>query len=819
MPTPADSTDMRSHDISAAATLRVHRRLVFLTTLALLATVIVNLAATGSASASAGYEEQHLVARVLDGDTVEVYGPGQTSGTKQTVRLIGVNTNETGTCHAETATDRLQNLVEGKWVTLKAEDENSRALDGRYLRFVERNGVDMSLLMIEESHGFHFRIPQETSRDEQYALASYWASVAGQRIWDTDFCGNGPRQNVPLRMIINWDADGVDGGPETLNGEWFRVFNDDSRKLNVGGWTIREAATRGRFELPAGTQIPAEGYLTVYVGSGTNSASKVYLGLDRALFNNEIGDAGFLVDPDGDIRVHFSYPCVAECSDELQGAMDISANADAEGIDNDNPNGEWINITNISDNSFNLYGYLLRSGAKQYTFPSNSTIHPGERLRLHIGSGSDTRLKKHWGRSGGILSNDGPESIAILTYNSIILSDFSWPCDPCGPVPDITIHDYKWDAGPGPDDPRDEWLEIKNEGSTAVDLRDWLVMDNANRYNFDSSHVLAAGAKIRIYVGSGSDSGNTLYWNQPQEILFSNDKIQVFSPHRDLVDCTAWGNRSCGTTTAPTSCNGLNATIVGSESNEVIHGTSGNDVIVGAGGNDTIYGNGGNDTICGNDGADTIHGGGGHDTLLGGGGDDTIAGNAGNDTLRGDGGEDRARFDTSDAGVTVDLVSGTATGQGSDVLTSIEHLVGSDYADVLRGDGNSNEIKAGAGADVIEGRGGKDTLEGQGGNDTIRGGSGADKIWGQSGDDTINGGGGADTIRGDGGLDTIEGGSGNDFLRGGPDDDVIRGKSGKDILHGQAGRDKLYGGSDPDTLEGGAGFDLCRSGTASSCES
>lgn len=810
---------MRSHNPSAAVTLRVHRRLVFLATLALLATALVSLASTGSAAAATGYDEEHFVARVLDGDTIEVYGPGETSGAKQVVRLIGVNTNETGSCHADTATNRLKNLVEGKWVDLKAVDANSRASDGRYLRFVERNGVDMSLLMIEESYGFLFRIPQETSRDDQYALASYWASVAGQRIWDTDHCGSGPRQNVPLRMIINWDADGVDGRPETLNGEWFRVFNDDTRTLNVGDWTIREAATRGRFDLPAGTQIPANGFLTVYVGSGTNTSNKVYLGLDRSLFNNELGDAGYLVDPDGDIRVHFSYPCVAQCSDELQGAMDISANADAEGNDNANPNGEWINITNTSDDSFNLDGYLLRSNGKQYAFPSNSTVHPGERMRLHIGSGSNTRLTKYWGRPEGILSNTGPESITILTYDTIALSSFSWPCDPCGPIANIAVYDYKWDAGPGPDDPRDEWLEIKNEGNTAVDLRDWLVMDNVNRYHFDSSHVLAAGAKLRLYVGTGTDSGNTLYWNQPQEIFYSNDMIQVFSPHRDLVDCTAWGDKSCGTTTAPTSCNGLNATILGSESKDVIQGTSGDDVIVGGGGNDTIYGNGGNDTICGNDGADKIHGGDGHDVLLGGGGDDTIIGNAGNDTLRGDGGADRARFDTSSAGVTVDLVSGTATGQGNDTLSSIEHLVGSDYDDVLRGDGNINEIKAGRGADVILGRGGRDRLEGQGGNDTIKGGSGADKIIGLGGDDTIYGGGGSDKIWGDDGLDTIDGGAGNDTIRGGPDDDILLGRSGVDTLYGQGDRDELYGGSGADTLFGGYGFDLCKSGTPSGCES
>jgi hypothetical protein len=65
-------------------------------------------------------------------------------------------------------------------------------------------------------------------------------------------------------------------------------------------------------------------------------------------------------------------------------------------------------------------------------------------------------------------------------------------------------------------------------------------------------------------------------------------------------------------------CNGLRATIVGSNRSEVIRGTARADVIVALGGNDTVYGGGGNDTICGGFGRDTLHGGGGNDFINGG---------------------------------------------------------------------------------------------------------------------------------------------------------------------------------------------------------
>ena len=82
----------------------------------------------------------------------------------------------------------------------------------------------------------------------------------------------------------------------------------------------------------------------------------------------------------------------------------------------------------------------------------------------------------------------------------------------------------------------------------------------------------------------------------------------------------------------PPLCNGLEATIVGSENNDKLRGTSGNDVIVGLGGNDRIYGRGGNDTICGGEGNDKIHGNSGNDILIGGFGLDKIYGGYGVDT-------------------------------------------------------------------------------------------------------------------------------------------------------------------------------------------
>src|SRR5262249_34917348 len=79
-------------------------------------------------------------------------------------------------------------------------------------------------------------------------------------------------------------------------------------------------------------------------------------------------------------------------------------------------------------------------------------------------------------------------------------------------------------------------------------------------------------------------------------------------------------------------------------------------------GADTVHGLGGNDSIDGGEGSDQ---------LFGDGGDDTLAGGLGNDSLNGGAGFDLAIF-AEPAGVSVNLTTGRATGEGNDTLTGIE---------------------------------------------------------------------------------------------------------------------------------------------------
>ncbi len=280
---------------------------------------------------------------------------------------------------------------------------------------------------------------------------------------------------------------------------------------------------------------------------------------------------------------------------------------------------------------------------------------------------------------------------------------------------------------------------------------------------------------------------------------------------------------------------------------------------------DTLIGSLGTNTLAGFDGNDFLSGGSGADSLLGGAADDLVMGGSGADFLDGGAGlNDIASYTLSTAGVQVDLVSASpATGgdaQG-DVLTGIEHLVGSNFNDVLTGGPGVNWLFGQSGSDRLDGGKGADSLFGGSGNDVVIYDALDAAIMGGLGMDTLVGGIGNDAIQmnqapfhfagGFASFETIQLGSGNDYflgssvssdflsygaggvavfggsgadyiaargngaivgnddsLYGGNGNDVIWGGGGSDVVSGDSGNDAIYGGFGNDKISGGSGYDV-----------
>jgi Ca2+-binding RTX toxin-like protein len=264
-------------------------------------------------------------------------------------------------------------------------------------------------------------------------------------------------------------------------------------------------------------------------------------------------------------------------------------------------------------------------------------------------------------------------------------------------------------------------------------------------------------------------------------------------------------------------CAGWAATIVGTDGNDILTGTNSFDVIVGLKGDDVIHGAGGSDIICGNKGNDTIYGehdpdsllsgGNGNDKIYGGtdaGEGDVLDGGAGDDLL--DGGSslgdlrDAVFYIHAPGPVNVNLNTGLATGYGSDTLSGIDHVYGSNYADtIIGGTGFIYSLDGGPGNDYIKLTSNATYVDGEEGQDTIKLTPGVyvdAGLNGGAGDDTFIGSHAADSLRiddGPNGNETVYGRDGNDTIN------IMDGQPG-DTVDGQAGTDTCNVDSGDQTL-------------------
>ena len=244
--------------------------------------------------------------------------------------------------------------------------------------------------------------------------------------------------------------------------------------------------------------------------------------------------------------------------------------------------------------------------------------------------------------------------------------------------------------------------------------------------------------------------------------------------------------------------------LIGSQFADRLSGSQGANELEGGAGDDVLEGYGGADVLRGGLGADLLEGGADDDDLSGGDGDDRVVGGTGADRMDGGAGVDTADYSTGFGGILVNLTTGSGLWNSAhgDVLTGIENLIGTAYADQLLGD---------AGANRIDGGGADDFLAGHAGADTLLGGLGADLLDGGADDDELSGGDGDDRLLGGTGADLLDGGADDDELSGGDGDDRLIGGAGADRLEGGAGVDTAdYSGSD-----GGVSVDLAAGSGAS----
>ncbi|HBH51207.1 MAG TPA: hypothetical protein DDY91_04870, partial [Planctomycetaceae bacterium] len=349
-------------------------------------------------------------------------------------------------------------------------------------------------------------------------------------------------------------------------------------------------------------------------------------------------------------------------------------------------------------------------------------------------------------------------------------------------------------------------------------------------------------------------SGNDLYVLDADMALGTNTIDEGSGEGVDTLDFTLTTllgvTVDLGTTTEQSVTSAANTRVVLSGASEIenLIGGGQNDLLIGNSVANDIKGGSGNDVIRGRTGGDRLEGGVGDDILDGGAGDDTYVFpvtaslNLGSDLVQEAIGEGNDLIDFSAATVAVKVDLASVSVQPTALLhkmalssgTVIEQVRGGAGNDILSGNALDNVLTGNAGNDVLYGQAGADTLTGGAGDDDLQGGEGADRYLFAAtsalGKDSITE---TATAQGIDRLDftgttlsvnvdlslaaaqtvnsnvtlTLGSGSVLEAVTGGSGNDTLRGNSLPNILEGAGGNDQLVASNGIDELRGDAGND------------
>jgi Ca2+-binding RTX toxin-like protein len=249
---------------------------------------------------------------------------------------------------------------------------------------------------------------------------------------------------------------------------------------------------------------------------------------------------------------------------------------------------------------------------------------------------------------------------------------------------------------------------------------------------FDTVFYLGAPGGVQVSLAAGTGLGDGSDTLSGFESVLGSQYNDVLTGDAGPTDVLAGGpgNDTLKGGDGPAS----NCTISGS-CFDYLAGGEGNDILDGGPGTDFasffdslfpvdanlatgVATGDGTDTISGIEGID---GSSGADSLTGNGADHVFVGESGADTISGHGhvNGDAVFYLFATGPVNVSLTSGTSTGaDGSDALTNIQYIAGSEFDDSLVGNGQGNIILGLDGSDSLDGAGGFDALDGGPGTDS-----------------------------------------------------------------------------------------------------
>lgn len=193
-------------------------------------------------------------------------------------------------------------------------------------------------------------------------------------------------------------------------------------------------ATDTNRQLVGGKQVYLEFDVETFDQYGRSLA---YVWVDGLLANREIVARGFAnaytvppnVKYDAEFRAAEQAARAAERG--LWAGADVALkitnlHANAPGSDNENPNGEWVEVTNQGDQPVFMAGFSLKDEANHiYTF-DDFTLPPGAAFRLFSGEGADTATELYWGYNGDSVWNNDSDTAFLRDAEGRLVDSFAY---------------------------------------------------------------------------------------------------------------------------------------------------------------------------------------------------------------------------------------------------------------------------------------------------------------------------------------------------------------------------------------------------------
>lgn len=237
---------------------------------------------------------------ITDGDTLDVKLDG---GASDTVRLIGVNSPESGECFSAEAALVLEALVPVGSQIGATIDVSDRDRFDRLLRYLWVGGLSINEELVRRGAAIGRRYPPDTAMAEHLEAAQEEARSAGLGMWRRDACG--PEAGTEITVLaIEADSPGDDN--LSLDEELVRIGNGGALAVDLTGWVLKDESATHRYQFPAGFVLGAGTVVAIYTGCGADRPGSLYWCNDGAVWNND-GDTAFVLDHQGNIVDSLAY--------------------------------------------------------------------------------------------------------------------------------------------------------------------------------------------------------------------------------------------------------------------------------------------------------------------------------------------------------------------------------------------------------------------------------------------------------------------------------------------------------------------------------